>query len=101
MALHALFKPPTRTAPRWSGAEPRYGPARRGGKAEPSANRLAEYDCTFLGAAALAIRPDLALLYTTGFAEGIDRDGAPKHQIAKPYRKDELARKVREALGSV
>ncbi len=57
---------------------------------------------TNLAAAALAIRPDLAVLYTSGFAEhSLTPDSRPNDDwplIGKPYRKAELARRLRQAL---
>jgi hypothetical protein len=51
---------------------------------------------------ALKARPDLKLLYTSGFPEaafGRESELRPRDLLlGKPYRKDELARTVREAL---
>ncbi|HEX7038207.1 MAG TPA: response regulator [Pseudomonadales bacterium] len=52
--------------------------------------------------AARRLRPELAVLLTSGNTEaavaGADPDAAPPLILAKPYRKEELARKIREAL---
>jgi len=56
-----------------------------------------------LGEAARQIRPKICILYTSGFTEVSVRNGTAKaigedQLLSKPYRKSELARKVREAL---
>ena len=46
-------------------------------------------------------RPDLAVLFVSGYADGLtdDLDLSPRTAfLAKPFRTDELVRKVREAL---
>ena len=58
-----------------------------------------------LGEAAKRIRPDLRILYTSGFTEASVRGAtanaiASQQLLSKPYRKQELARKVREALSA-
>ena len=54
-----------------------------------------------LAQAALAIRPGLRVLFTSGYAEpAMARLGMKTGLwLKKPYTADELARKVREALG--
>lgn len=51
--------------------------------------------------AARAIRPDLRLIFVSGYAletlAGSDRVPADAILINKPYRKDELARRLKEA----
>lgn len=51
---------------------------------------------------ALQRRPDLRILYTSGFAQAAvlrqSRTEAPGELLTKPYRKPDLARKVRRAL---
>ena len=51
---------------------------------------------------ALRRRPDLRILYTSGFAQASvlrqSRTEAPGELLAKPYRKPDLARKVRRVL---
>jgi CheY-like chemotaxis protein len=48
------------------------------------------------------LRPDLPILFTSGFAQdALEQDaaaGEPIALLAKPYRRDELARRLREAL---
>jgi len=52
-----------------------------------------------LARAGLERRPALKVLYTTGFAHGIDGDGAAGSAILrKPYRRHELAEAMRRAL---
>jgi len=56
-----------------------------------------------LGRQARALRPGLAVLYTSGFAETSFQDNAQfdtvrDHLIAKPYRLRDLASKVKEIL---
>jgi CheY-like chemotaxis protein len=55
-----------------------------------------------LGKAAQAIRPTLPILYTSGFTEVSlrhdRRSSGPKHRLSKPYRKQDLALKLREVL---
>ena len=58
-----------------------------------------------LGEAAKRIRPELRILYTSGFTEASVRSAnanaiASQQLLSKPYRKQELARKVREALSA-
>ncbi|HEY7608653.1 MAG TPA: CHASE3 domain-containing protein [Alphaproteobacteria bacterium] len=57
-----------------------------------------------LAEAALARRPGLKVLLTTGYAEAaIQNGGGPAqhaHLIGKPYRKADLARMLRRALGN-
>ena len=56
-----------------------------------------------LAAEAKALRPDLAVLLTTGYggvrngSDAVDQD-PPGPILHKPYRRQELAQKVREAL---
>jgi hypothetical protein len=49
-----------------------------------------------------AIRPDLNVLYTSGYAEASIRNGralaARTHLLGKPYRKGDLAAKLRAVL---
>ena len=48
---------------------------------------------------ARALRPDLKVLYTTGYARGAEAERAAHGMIlAKPFAVERLARKVREAL---
>jgi signal transduction histidine kinase len=55
-----------------------------------------------LAHAALALRPGLKVLYTSGYTENAivhnGRLDAGVHLLSKPYRRDDLARRVREAL---
>ncbi len=55
-----------------------------------------------LGRQALKRRPALKVLHTTGFTRPIDdvadADGPPPHLLTKPYRKANLAIKVRQVL---
>jgi CheY-like chemotaxis protein/two-component sensor histidine kinase len=55
-----------------------------------------------LARAALALRPELKVLYTSGYSGSALRNGdrllEGEHFLSKPYRKDELARKVDEVL---
>ncbi len=56
-----------------------------------------------LGEAAKEIRPELRILYTSGFTEASIRNGTGKaiagdQLLSKPYRKHELAREVHKAL---
>lgn len=55
-----------------------------------------------LARAALAERPGLRVLYTSGYSgsslRGHDRLKEGEHFLSKPYRKQELARKLREIL---
>ncbi len=56
-----------------------------------------------LGEAAKRIRPDLRILYTSGFSEaalnnGIAASVGREDILSKPYRKQELAQKLLEAL---
>jgi PAS domain S-box-containing protein len=59
-------------------------------------------DGTQLAEAATALRPDLKVLLTSGFARGSIQDGATsaylKNLLSKPYRKTELAQRVRATL---
>ena len=52
---------------------------------------------------AARLRPQLKVLYTSGYAEGgIVHDGRIDegvHLLSKPYRREELARRLREVLG--
>ena len=56
-----------------------------------------------LGEAARRLRPDVRILYTSGFSEASVQDGranvAASHFLGKPYRKHELAQKLRQLLG--
>ncbi|MGE3932950.1 MAG: CHASE domain-containing protein [Rhodospirillaceae bacterium] len=56
-----------------------------------------------LARAAVAARPGLRVLYTSGYSSGTlrgdDRLKEDEHFLSKPYRKAELARKLREVLG--
>jgi PAS domain S-box-containing protein len=56
-----------------------------------------------LGTAVKALRPDLPILYTSGFSETSVQDDrahiASKQFLAKPYRKYDLAQKLRQLLG--
>jgi PAS domain S-box-containing protein len=56
-----------------------------------------------LGEAARRLRPDIRILYTSGFSEASVQDGrahlAAGHFLGKPYRKHELAQKLRHLLG--
>lgn len=49
----------------------------------------------------LALRPEIKVLFMTGFADDLLRDGPPEGAgvITKPFQKDELARKIRHCLG--
>ncbi|MGD9536005.1 MAG: response regulator [Alphaproteobacteria bacterium] len=55
-----------------------------------------------LGRAAQVMRPGLRVLYTSGFTElSLQRDrrgGGPVHRLSKPYRRQDLALKLREVL---
>ncbi|CAH2602876.1 Histidine kinase [Rhodovastum atsumiense] len=57
---------------------------------------------TELAEAARRLRPDIKVLLTTGYAPGTameSRENAPQHPLlAKPYRRSDLAAKVREVL---
>ena len=57
-----------------------------------------------LAVAVRAVRPDIKVLYTTGYGDLGSRDPActdPAAQVlAKPYRREDLARKVHEMLAS-
>jgi PAS domain S-box-containing protein len=59
-------------------------------------------DGTQLAEAATALRPDLKVLLTSGFARASIQDGATstylKNLLSKPYRKTELAQRVRATL---
>jgi PAS domain S-box-containing protein len=53
--------------------------------------------------AALALRPGLAVLYTSGYTrEAVLHAGAGREALLlkKPYRREQLAQKIREALGA-
>jgi PAS domain S-box-containing protein len=58
-----------------------------------------------LAEAARSLRPSMRVLYTTGYSElkpfGAEEEDSsdPENMIRKPYRKQELARKLRAALG--
>jgi PAS domain S-box-containing protein len=56
-----------------------------------------------LGEKARRLRPDIRILYTSGFSEASVQDGrahvAASHFLGKPYRKHELAHKLRLLLG--
>jgi CheY-like chemotaxis protein len=56
-----------------------------------------------LADAVLRRRPGMPVLYTSGFTESAELDTAllvgGVHMLAKPYRKADLARKLREVLG--
>jgi CheY-like chemotaxis protein len=51
---------------------------------------------------ALAIRPSLKVLFTSGHAEGVIGNGGKldpsAHLLRKPYRREELVSKLRELL---
>jgi CheY-like chemotaxis protein len=53
---------------------------------------------------AVALRPGLKLLFTSGFAEGFvpaeDRILVANRLLSKPYRREELLRRIREALAA-
>ena len=55
-----------------------------------------------LGTAVKAERPDLPVLYTSGFSESSVQDdrvhAASRHFLPKPYRKRDLARKLQQLL---
>lgn len=55
-----------------------------------------------LAAAALALRPGLAILLTSGFADRAERPAGTHDQefpmLGKPYRREDLAIKVRDAI---
>jgi CheY-like chemotaxis protein len=54
-----------------------------------------------LAAAARALRPNIKVLLTTGYSEAFARDGDAVAAIAligKPYRKQELAEKLRRIM---
>jgi len=55
-----------------------------------------------LAAAALVERPGLKVLYTSGYSDSALRHGArlgeAEHFLSKPYRKQDLARKLKEVL---
>jgi CheY-like chemotaxis protein len=56
-----------------------------------------------LAQAARRLRPDLKVVYATGYAEeAIDQRARPENgpMIRKPYRLSELAAAIRDALGS-
>ncbi len=59
-------------------------------------------DGTMLARAALAARPDLAVVFTTGFAEAAVLHGSEvrtmDNLVTKPYRRSDLALKIRRAL---
>jgi PAS domain S-box-containing protein len=59
-------------------------------------------DGTQLAEAATALRPDLKVLLTSGFARASIQDGAAsallKNLLSKPYRKTELAQRLRSTL---
>jgi CheY-like chemotaxis protein len=42
--------------------------------------------------------PDLKVLLTSGYADAVTRERSELPLLVKPYRKPELARKVREVL---
>ena len=54
-----------------------------------------------LADAARALQPDLAVLFTTGFAPEDDAENGVMEAgaLRKPYRRRELAERVREMLG--
>jgi CheY-like chemotaxis protein len=58
-----------------------------------------------LGMAVKALRPDLPVLYTSGFSESSVQDDrahlANRQFLPKPYRKRELAQKLQQLLGEV
>jgi CheY-like chemotaxis protein len=52
---------------------------------------------------ALALRPALAVLYTSGYTRDAVLHAAPGREpllLKKPYRREQLAQKIREALGT-
>jgi PAS domain S-box-containing protein len=55
-----------------------------------------------LGTAVKGLRPDLPILYTSGFSESSVQDdrahAASRHFLPKPYRKRELAQKLQQLL---
>ena len=55
-----------------------------------------------LAEAAVALRPDLPVLFTSGYTDGKLADDSGGHPLgpllSKPYRRNELARRLREAL---
>src|SRR5690606_16609438 len=55
-----------------------------------------------LARAALALRPELTVLYTSGYSASALRNGdrvmEGEHFLSKPYRKEELARKLDEVF---
>jgi len=55
-----------------------------------------------LGTAAQALRPSLRILYTSGYTENAiihnGRLDPGVHLLSKPYRRRDLARKVRQVL---
>jgi signal transduction histidine kinase/ActR/RegA family two-component response regulator len=55
-----------------------------------------------LGTAVKALRPDLPILYTSGFSESSVQDdrahAASRHFLPKPYRKRDLAQKLQQLL---
>jgi CheY-like chemotaxis protein len=59
---------------------------------------------TDLATKAREMRPDLAVLFTSGFTEASMRGGpslaADDQILSKPYRREELATKIREVLGA-
>ncbi len=56
-----------------------------------------------LGSAVKALRPDLPILYTSGFSESSIQDDRAhahsRHFLPKPYRKRDLAQKLQQLLG--
>lgn len=47
---------------------------------------------------ARAMRPDLRVLFTTGYSEEMARMADKEHCLAKPYKQKDLARKLRDVL---
>jgi CheY-like chemotaxis protein len=53
---------------------------------------------------AMALRPDLKVVFTSGYTENAivhhGRLDPGVHLLSKPYRREDLARRLREVMGS-